>query len=305
MRSPAWRRRCASSGPETLETKIFGRLSRLAELDLHARELDRRARRAHAVRPARAAAVPVEEDLAMTDRDHRREDPEQRRPRRAIARLQRALEAWQPQFIDWWKDDGPGRLAGARHLPAHRDLGRDRRLGALRLREDAGLSLGHLPRAEAGRPRARLRRQRRPAGVGRGAGRVPQHAAPARRHAGRHRAGERRAAARPRRDRAVALRPAQPVPGQRRGGPSPVGDGLPAPHVLRPRRPRGGRGAARSAARGDADKPRILGAFNEPTCALAVVLHVHDVHRPRRQVSARARSPRAASIRSRARAGSC
>ena len=38
---------------------------------------------------------------------------------------------------------------------------------------------------------------------------------------------------------------------------------------------------------GDADKPRILGAFNEPTSALAVVLHVHDVHRPRRQVSAR------------------
>ena len=34
--------------------------------------------------------------------------------------------------------------------------------------------------------------------------------------------------------------------------------------LLRPRRPRGGRGAARSAASGDPDKPRILGAFNEP-----------------------------------------
>ncbi|MEE8284309.1 MAG: benzoyl-CoA 2,3-epoxidase subunit BoxB, partial [Alphaproteobacteria bacterium] len=23
------------------------------------------------------------------------------------ARLQRALEAWQPKFLDWWKDLGP------------------------------------------------------------------------------------------------------------------------------------------------------------------------------------------------------
>ena len=40
------------------------------------------------------------------------------------------------------------------------------------------------------------------------------------------------------------LRSAQPLPGERRGGPPPLGDGLPAPLVLRPRRPRGGRGAA-------------------------------------------------------------
>ena len=37
---------------------------------------------------------------------------------------------------------------------------------------------------------------------------------------------------------------------------------------------------------GNADKPRILGAFNAPVDQLARLLHVHDVHRPRRQVSA-------------------
>ncbi len=44
----------------------------------------------------------------------------------------------------------------------------------------------------------------------------------------------------------VALRPAQSVPGQRRGRPAPVGDGVPAARVLRPRRPRRSRGAARA-----------------------------------------------------------
>ena len=37
---------------------------------------------------------------------------------------------------------------------------------------------------------------------------------------------------------------------------------------------------------GDADNPRILGAFNERTPDWLVVLHVHVLHRPRRQVPA-------------------
>ena len=90
-----------------------------------------------------------------------------------------------------------------------------------------------------------------------------------------------------RRDRAVALRPAQPVPGQRRGRPSPVGDGLSAPHVLRPRRPRRGRGAAR-APLGRSPTSRASSARSTSRSQqLARLLHVHDVHRPRRQVSAR------------------
>src|SRR5213082_1908730 len=41
---------------------------------------------------------------------------------------------------------------------------------------------------------------------------------------------------------------------------------------------------------GNPDKPRILGAFNQPIDDLALLLHVHHLHRPRRQVpAARAR----------------
>ena len=47
----------------------------------------------------------------------------------------------------------------------------------------------------------------------------------------------------------VALRHAQPLPGERRRGASPVGDGLSAADVLRPRWPRRGRGHADRAAR--------------------------------------------------------
>ena len=65
-------------------------------------------------------------------------------------RLQRALESWQPRFIEWWKELGPGRLPGQRRLPAHRHLRRPGGLGQLRPRQDARLPLGHLPR----RPRA-------------------------------------------------------------------------------------------------------------------------------------------------------
>ena len=66
--------------------------------------------------------------------------------------LQRALEHWQPAFLDWWGDMGPEGTSKHRRLPAHRDQRRAERLGALRLREDARLPLGHLSQsAEAGR----------------------------------------------------------------------------------------------------------------------------------------------------------
>ena len=116
-------------------------------------------------------------------------------------------------------------------------------------------------------------------------GRVPQPAAPPGRHAGRHRAGERRAAAVARPALPEPLRPAQPVPGERRGRPSPLGDGLPAALVLRPRRPRRSGGAARAPERQprQAAHPRRLQRADRE---LARLLHVHDVHRPRRQVAA-------------------
>ena len=34
--------------------------------------------------------------------------------------LQRALEHWQPDFLNWWGDMGPRRLAELRRLSAHR-----------------------------------------------------------------------------------------------------------------------------------------------------------------------------------------
>ena len=44
--------------------------------------------------------------------------------------LQRALEHWQPQFLDWWQGMGPTDFQARRRLPAHRDLGRCAGLGA-------------------------------------------------------------------------------------------------------------------------------------------------------------------------------
>ena len=100
-------------GPETMETKIFGRLSRLAELDLHAPQRDRRARRAHALRQAGAPAVPDGSGPRRhVDRRQRREDPEQRQPlgRQAPAARARGVAAELPRLVE---GDGPERLPGA------------------------------------------------------------------------------------------------------------------------------------------------------------------------------------------------
>ena len=43
--------------------------------------------------------------------------------------LQRALEQWQPNFLDWWDDMGPEGSQRLRRLPAHRGQRRARRAG--------------------------------------------------------------------------------------------------------------------------------------------------------------------------------
>ena len=104
-------------------------------------------------------------------------------------RLQRALEGWQPKFLDWWKTLGPG-AADQGRLPAHRDRGRPRRLGALRPRADGGLPLGHLPRRARPRPARSASASTRASRPGRrcpGEHRADLHAAD--RRPGRHRAG--------------------------------------------------------------------------------------------------------------------
>ncbi len=84
---------------------------------------------------------------------------------------------------------------------------------------------------------------------------------------------------------AFAVRLAQPLPGQRRGRPPPVGDGVPAASLLRPRRPRGGRRAA-AAALGRHRQSAHPRRLQREDARLARVLHVHVLHRSRRQVPA-------------------
>ena len=63
--------------------------------------------------------------------------------------LQRALEHWQPHFLDWWKGMGPTDFQGA-DVYLRTAISVDaRRLGQLRRGEDARLPLGHLPRRPA------------------------------------------------------------------------------------------------------------------------------------------------------------
>ena len=180
-------------------------------------------------------------------------------------RLQRALEHWQPKYIQWWRDMGPQgfqdyhqvyvRTAisvdpeGWAHfeyvkLPEYRwgiflaDPVHDRKIGFGDFFGQHGL---------AGSAR-----------------RVPQSAAPAHRHAGRHRAGERRAAA--------TARPALPVSlyDLRNLFQVNVEEGRhlwAMVYLLHSYFGRDGRDEAEELLErqsGNRDKPRILEAFNEP-----------------------------------------
>ncbi len=143
-------------------------------------------------------------------------------------RLQRALEAWRPRFLDWWAELGPdGFQDHDVYLRTAVDVGQD---------GWANFDYVKMPDYRWGIFLAEAEPDRR-IGFGDDQGEpvwqeVPgEHradAAAARRRAGRHRAGVGRAAAPPRRHRAEPLRPAQPVPDQRRGGSPPLGDGVPA-----------------------------------------------------------------------------
>ena len=201
---------------------------------------------------------------------------------------------------------GPEGFQARRHLPAHRDRRRRRGLGALRLREDARLPLGHLPR----RRRARTARSASATtSASRPGRRCPASSATRCAASSSPRATPSRPSVEQQRLLGTTapepLRPAQPLPGQRRGGPPPLGDGLPAPHATSAataaRRPRTLLRAPLRRRRQAAHPRRVQRADRR----LALLLHVHDVHRPRRQVPARWRWPRAASTRSRAPRASC
>ena len=202
------------------------------------------------------------------------------------AQVLRALESWHPGYHRLVEDHGAGRLPGSAGLSAHRRLGRSQGLGQVRLCENARIPLGHPARAGRRGPQDPVRPPLRRAGLAGGAGRIPRHAAPPGRHPGRHRARLGRAAAPSRQDRALALRPAQRLPGQCRGRPPSVGDGLHPAEIFRPRRPRGGgrTAAAPLRQRRQAAHARRL---QRGDAGLALLLHVHLLHRPRRQDAAR------------------
>ena len=129
-------------------------------------------------------------------------------------RLQRALENWQPRFLDWWKDMGPDGIANFDvylRTAISADANGWANFGYVKMPDYRwGIFL-----AEPGsRPHDRLRRQHGQAGVAGSAGRVALDPAPPDRDPRRHRARLGRAAAPARQDRALALRPAQPLPGQ-------------------------------------------------------------------------------------------
>src|SRR4029450_1092578 len=150
-------------------------------------------------------------------------------------RLLRALEHWQPAYLDWWRDMGPQGFQNQHQVYlrtavsvdaagwAHFDYVKlpDYRWGIFLAEPTADRRIGF----------GDFKGQQVWEG---GPGRVPKPPPPPHRLAGRPRAAQRRAAAHARRALPEPVRPSQPVPGERRGRPAPLGDGLPAALVFWP-----------------------------------------------------------------------
>ena len=227
-----------------METKIFGRLTAWQNWIFNRPNAVRPGRRAARVRHRAARRLRPEASLTVTDsRRLHREDPEQRRPARgpAAAARARVVAAELPDLVGV---DGPD-AADPGRLPAYRGQRRPRGLGALRPRRRCTTTGGASSWPSATRDRR--------IGFGEHKGEPAWQKVPGEYRAELQRLiviqGDTEPASVEQqrnlgRDRAQPVRPAQPVPGQRRGGPAPVGDGLPAARLLRPGGPRGGRGAA-------------------------------------------------------------
>ena len=145
-------------GAETMETRDLRPAFGVAELDLHPAERGRRKGRAEGVRHRQQAAFDWDRNLDASDESLTMSIDYATRFRTtstspATARCS-ARSSTGSRASSTGGRHGPRRRAGDRRLPAHRDQRRSARLGAVRLREDAGLPLGHLPRA-AGCRRAR------------------------------------------------------------------------------------------------------------------------------------------------------
>ena len=93
-------------------------------------------------------------------------------------RLRRALEQWQPAFLDWWREMGP--VAGAVPEVYLRTATSVDRSGWANF----GYTLGCLSRRSGARPAHRLRRPQGRAGLATRAGRLPGGAPQAHRDPG-------------------------------------------------------------------------------------------------------------------------
>src|SRR5579863_1466314 len=113
-------------------------------------------------------------------------------------------------------------------------------MGAIRLREDARISLGNFSAAARRKAPGEFRDAQGAAGVARRSGRISVDSSTDRGHARGHGTGFGGAAENVGPFVPFALRPAEYFSGERGRGPSPVGDGLLAAPLLRPRRPRRG-----------------------------------------------------------------
>ena len=65
-------------------------------------------------------------------------------------RLQRALEAWQPNYLQWWQEMGPTEFQ-SHDVYLRTAISGLQRLGQFRPCQDARLSLGHFPGRTRGR----------------------------------------------------------------------------------------------------------------------------------------------------------
>ena len=251
-----------------METKIFARLTAWQNW-IFTRPERGRARTARCARYGTGQRAVFDRKASLTHVHARlhRADPQQRQPGRGPAAAARRWSPGSPHFLHWWETRwGPALPTQDVYLRTAVAVGREGWANFAHVKH-AGVPVGHLP----GRARSRtgaiaLRRAQGRAVPG---SRCPASTGPSLQRLIVVQGDTEPASVEQQRqlgaDRAQPVRPAQPVPGQRRGRPAPVGDGLPAARATSAATGREEAEALLQRNSGSADSPRILGAFNEET----------------------------------------
>ena len=197
--------------------------------------------------------------------------PEQCRSHRGRPVL-KALETWHPGYLELVGRTWSGRLSASRWFICAPRFWSIRRAGPSSIRADADIAGACSGAGGRGRKVNSASICGEPAWQ-EVAGRAPRAASPPDRDPGRYRAASVEQQ-RHLEDCALALRHAQPVPGQCRGRPSPVGDGLSPAQIFRPRWPRRSRRSGGALSFRFGGGARTLGAFNEATLDWLSFSHV-------------------------------